>query len=112
MGLSSIQDFPAEVIQKLAEFWITTAEELVSAALQEGGLAGLGTLLGLPEAEVTRLVEQAQAALPPGVSFAAGDIETHGLGALDELEEGREGEAPTSFAPLPDNSHRFGLYRF
>ncbi len=48
-ALSSIQGFPAEVIQKLADLWITTAEELTSAAVQEGGLAGLVTYLGMAE---------------------------------------------------------------
>ncbi len=113
-ALSSIQGFPAEVIQKLADLWITTAEELVSAAVQEGGLAGLVTYLGLPETEVSHLVDQAVAALPPGVSFAAGDVQPHGLGALDEREEGGEGGIPPSFAPLPDKidlHQRFGPVR-
>jgi len=102
--LSEIPDFPAQVISQLAEFWITTAEELVSTAVLEGGLAGLVGATGLPEAEVTRLVERAQAALPPGTSFAPGQVTPHGLGALDEREPGTGGgEEPASFAPLPDS---------
>ncbi len=112
--LSSVADFPVEVSARLADLWITTAEELVSSAVQEGGLAGLVAYIGLPEAEVTRLVEQAQAALPPGVSFAPGDIQPHGLGALDEREEGGGPIPPPSFAPLPpsvDMHARFGPVR-
>jgi hypothetical protein len=45
--LSSIAGFPAEVIQKLAGLWITTAEELVSAAAQAGGPASLAGYLGI-----------------------------------------------------------------
>ncbi len=41
------------------------------------------------------------AALSPGVSFDSGDIQPHGLGALDEREEGSEGGNPPSFTPLP-----------
>src|SRR5512146_848362 len=101
--LSEVPDFPAEVIARLSEYWISTAEELVSAAVLEGGVAGLAGASGLSEEEVTRLVELAQAALPPGVSFAPGQVTTHGLGALDEREPGTGGgEAPASFAPLPD----------
>ena len=102
--LSGIPDFPAQVISQLAEFWITTAEELVSTAVLEGGLAGLAAATGLSEDELTRLVEQAQAALPPGTSFAPGQVTTHGLGALDEREPGTGGgEEPASFAPLPES---------
>jgi hypothetical protein len=102
--LSEIADFPAQVIGRLAEFWITTAEELVSTAVLEGGLAGLVTATGLPEEEVTRLVERAQAALPAGTSFAAGQVTPHGLGALDEREPGTGGgEEPASFSPLPES---------
>ena len=101
--LSDIPDFPADVIGRLAEYWITTAEELVSAAVLEGGLAGLAGASGLSEDEITRLVERAQAALPAGTSFAPGQVTTHGLGALDEREPGTGGgDASASFAPLPE----------
>jgi len=81
--LTTIAGFPDQISNRLAELWITTAEELVSAAIQENGLAGLAGFTGQPEAEMTRLVELAQAALPPSVAFAPGDIDPHGLGSLD-----------------------------
>ena len=99
--LTSVAGFPANVAAKLAELWITTAEELAGAAVQEDGLAGLAGFTGLDEAEMTRLVELAQAALPPSVSFAPGDIDRHGLGALDEPPTEPPGEEPARFAPLP-----------
>lgn len=115
IALDSIQGFPAEVIQKLAGLWITTAEELVSAAAQEGGLAGLAAYLELPEAQVTPLVELAAAALPPNLSFSATGIQTHGMGALDEPEDQAPGgEEPASSTPLPDSfdlRQRFGPVR-
>ncbi|MBN1373143.1 MAG: C1 family peptidase [Anaerolineaceae bacterium] len=99
--LTSVAGFPADVAAKLAGLWITTAEELVGAAVQEDGLAGLAGFTGLDESEMTRLVELAQAALPPSMSFAPGDIDRHGLGALDEPPAEPPGEEPTRFAPLP-----------
>lgn len=112
--LSSVTGFPGDVATRLAELWITTAEELVSSAVMENGLAGLMTHTGLSEAEMTRLVELAQAALPPGVAFAPGDVQPFSLGALDERQPGDENEGPPSFAPLPpvvDLRARFGPVR-
>jgi hypothetical protein len=113
--LSSIQGIRAEVIEKLATYWITTAEELLSAAVQEGGMAGLVTVTGLSQEDVVHLVELAQAALPPGVSFAAGIVEPHGMGALEDPNpEIPADEGPASFAPLPpsvDLHDRFGSVR-
>jgi hypothetical protein len=99
--LTSIDGFPEAAASKLAELWITTAEELVSTARQEGGIQSLAEHLGLPEDEVTDLVEGAVAVLPPDVSFAPDDVMAVGLGAMDE-EEGAEPDAePVSFAALP-----------
>jgi hypothetical protein len=105
IALSAVAGIPSTVISRLAEFWITTAEELVSAARQDGGLQGLATITGLSVDEITRVVEQAQSALPPEVSFAIGEPQVHGLGALDEHEPGEEGEAPTAYAILPDSAN-------
>lgn len=100
-ALAEISGFPGSITLQLADLWITTAEELIGAANQEGGLSGLVSLLKLPEDQVIRLVEQAQAALPPGVAFAVGEVKSYGLGALDEREPGGEAEWPAAFAPLP-----------
>jgi hypothetical protein len=113
--LSNIQGITDEVLEKLAAYWITTAEELLSAAVQEGGMAGLVTVTGLLQEEVVRLVELAQAALPPGVSFSPGIVQAHGMGALDEANpESSSEEGPASFASLPpsvDLLERFGPVR-
>jgi len=98
--LDGITDFPAEARARLGELWITTAEELVSAAVTGAGPAALAQHLGLSQQETNRLIEVALAALPPGVSFAPGDVEPHGLGALDEPAD-EEPRGPVSFAPLP-----------
>jgi hypothetical protein len=112
--LSSVNNFPPHTTERLAELWITTAEELVGAAVQEGGLTGLANFTGVPEDEMTRLVNLALAALPPGVDFAPGDVVSFAMGALDEREPGQEEESPPSFAPLPpsaDLRSRFGPVR-
>lgn len=112
--LNTIQDIPAEAVEKLASYWITTAEELLSAAVQEGGVAGLVAVTGLPQDDVVHLVERAQAALPPGVSFAPGSAQPHGMGALDETNPDIPNGGPVSFTPLPpsvDLHDRFGPVR-
>jgi hypothetical protein len=109
--LNTIQDFPAGAIEKLAAYWITTAEELLGAAVQEGGIAGLSEATGLSQDDVVHLVERAQAALPPGVSFAPGNVQPHGLGALDETNPNfRASEGPVSFAPLPPSVDLHGRF--
>jgi C1A family cysteine protease len=95
--LESIDGFPESASGRLAELWITTAEDLVSAAVREDGAQGLAEFLGMSESEVEGLVGQAMAALPPDISFAPGDVQVYGLGALDEPED-LDPEA-ASFAP-------------
>jgi C1A family cysteine protease len=99
--LVGIDGFPEAAANRLAGLWLTTAEELVSAAGQAQGVQGLAEYLELPEDEVTDLVELAVAALPPDVSFAPDDVLEVGLGALDEAESEDPDAEPVSFAPLP-----------
>lgn len=99
--LVSIEGFPEAAISRLAELWITTAEELVSAARQEGGPRGLAEHLDLQEDELRALVEQAASALPPEISFALDEPMSVGMGALDEPEEDDLQEEPVSFSPTP-----------
>jgi hypothetical protein len=101
LPLADIPGFPEPVARKLAQLWITTAEELVGAAIREDGPQGLAEYLDLPEDDVVALVEQAQAALPPQVFFAPGDVERRGMGALDEPEDEEPDPALAAFAPLP-----------
>lgn len=99
--LAGLPGFTDEILSRLAAYWIITCEDLAGAAVAEGGLAGLASVTGLSQDEVIKLCERALAALPPGVSFAPGDVQPHGLGALDEREPGEEKEEPPSYAPLP-----------
>ena len=99
--LVGIDGFPEAAANSLAGLWITTAEELVSAAGQAQGVQALAEHLALPEDEVTALVDRAVAALPPDVSFAPDDVMSVGLGALDEEESEDPDAEPVSFAALP-----------
>ena len=99
--LNTIDGFPEAAARQLAELWITTAEELVGAARREEGPRGLAEFLGATEGEVADLVGRAEAAVPPTLTFAAADIQRHGLGALDEPEEEEAEEEAVAFATLP-----------
>ncbi|MEN4011884.1 MAG: C1 family peptidase [Chloroflexota bacterium] len=101
--LSSIANFPEEILSLLAAYWITTAEELVAAALTEEGPLALSQALNIPIEKVNHAVELAQNALPAGVSFDTRDVQSFGLGALDEAEDDdSRPSARLSFAPLPE----------
>ena len=110
--LSSIAGFPPDVLQKLAPYWITTAEELAGLAALENGAAQLAALTGLADKQVSDLLALVQAALPANLTAAAvanppGTITRHGLGSLDSKGAGGAanntagGEAPAAAAPLP-----------
>lgn len=105
ISLSSIDDFPEDVSLRLAELWITTAEELVAAVVRENGPQGLSEFLEVSLEDLNNIVAIAQAALPPALSFAPDDIVSYGLGAMDE-PEGDDLElslGAVAFAPLPAN---------
>jgi C1A family cysteine protease len=99
--LESIAGFPESARVRLAELWIRTAEDLVGAAMRENASRGLAEHLGISELELDGLVGQAMSALPPGIAFAPGEVQRHGLGALDEPEEEGPEAAAFSAAALP-----------
>lgn len=73
--LTQIPAFDAATCDKLAPYWIRTAEEFVTTASASNrqlgtGLAALSQVLGKTEADVRVLVEAANALLPATRSFA------------------------------------------
>ena len=44
--LTTVEGFPPEVTSQLAELWITTAEEFISA-VDDAGAQGMADILGL-----------------------------------------------------------------
>lgn len=100
--LTQVPNFPKAAADQLAQLWLTTAEELMSAASQSGGPQSLQTYLNASAADVQAMIELAQAAVPQGVSFFdEEDIELP-LGAiLDENVPPADAE-PSSFADLPE----------
>jgi C1A family cysteine protease len=113
--LTSITGFPPTIMNQLADVWITTAEEFYAAAIQKDGTQGLAQLLHITESEVLDLMDVAAAVLPSDISFAADEIEQHGLGALDEPEsQSPSHDEWATTAPLPpqvDLHHRIGTVR-
>lgn len=90
--LESVPTFSEVIRIALREYWITTAEEFVSTAVAGNhefgsGLAALSCALNMSEETVVALVEAAQAALPPNMSFPAEAELVAGTGAIfDDLQ--------------------------
>jgi len=57
--LTGISGWTQELIDKLNEGWITSAEQVVELAATPQGLAALGEHLGICERDAQRLVEAA-----------------------------------------------------
>ena len=56
--LTDVAGFPKAVADRLAELWLTTAEELMSAANQAAGKISLATFLNVSSGEVNTIVAQ------------------------------------------------------
>jgi C1A family cysteine protease len=98
--LSEVMGFPQATADRLAELWITTAEELASAAEQTNGRVLIGQYLGLGDGAVTPLLDAIQAVLPTDVDFAVEDIPVV-LGALPVDGVAKPEDEPVAFADLP-----------
>ena len=99
--LDSIDGFPGETTNRLAELWITTAEEFVNADRLDAGRRGLAEFLEITEDGVGDLVRVAEEVLPVDFDFGPEEIEYFGMGAMDEPDEDEPEEDAFSFAPLP-----------
>lgn len=98
--LTEVADFPAQVADRLAALWITTAEEFATAAAQGGGRDALASYLGLPLSAVDDLINAVDAVVPGGVAFADDSVPVM-LGALPVDNVASPDEEPASFAALP-----------
>ena len=70
MADTSLHDVPGwtqEHVERLAQAWITSAEQVVAVSATPGGVHSLAEQLEVPEDEAQRLVEAARNALQPGV---------------------------------------------
>ncbi len=102
--LDQVDGIDATVRQKLATYWITSAEELVSTARSANqahgsGLKALSMALGLDDAAIRRVVAAATAVLPPDTAFDVGVAIDVGDGLI--MEGVAEPDA-ASFAPPID----------
>jgi len=83
--LDKIKEWPQELVQRLQQSWITTAEQVVATSATPDGLRSLAEQLEVSEEEVTRLVSAARTHLDPAVAAQLGqpvDTHTYGLGVL------------------------------
>jgi len=89
-----VAGIPSAVVDQLAEIWLTTAEELVSAARRWAGKPVSSVTWVFRPQQVDALVNAAMGVLPDGVAF---DEEAHRapLGALPS----RTSPAPTKSRP-------------
>jgi hypothetical protein len=109
--LSTVPAFDAATRQKLAAYWITTAEEFLATArmrnpLYTSGLGAMGTMLGYDDAAMHALFQAAQAAAPTATSFdisVARDDDYPGGLILDDVADTAVAFRP-SLMPVPDTS--------
>jgi DNA-binding GntR family transcriptional regulator len=83
--LEKIKEWPAELVQRLQQSWITTAEQAVATSATPGGLRSLAEQLEVSEKEAARLVSVARAHLDPAVAAQLEqpvDTRAYGLGVL------------------------------
>lgn len=98
--LLDIVGFPVDLADRLAELWITTADEFYNAADGDGAL-GLAEHLGISEDNVRALSDLV---LPDVARRWVGPVEFPGLGALDDEPGADPAEAPAAGpgrGPLP-----------
>jgi hypothetical protein len=110
--LHEVPGWPDACVRKLADNWITTAEQVVAASATAQGVRALASHLGVSEGRMRQLVASARASLPPEVAHALeqpADTRQFGLGALkppDEETNPRDvARAPT---PSPKGERRRG----
>jgi hypothetical protein len=100
--LTVIPGWKKAYAKKLADRWITTAEQVVGIGATPEGVQTLAHQLGVSSEEAQRLLERARDALPPTVAAElekAVDTSEYGLGALPP--EGRTSYGPRSGGKKP-----------
>jgi hypothetical protein len=81
--LTNVPGWTQEHVDRLAQSWITSAEQVVAVSATPGGLRSLAEQLGVSEDEAQPLVEAARNTLRPGVRAemeAPVDTSEYGLG--------------------------------
>ena len=81
--LANVPGWTKEHVERLAQAWITSAEQVVAVSTTPGGLRSLAEQLGVSEDDAHPLVEAARKTLRPGVRAemeAPVDTSEYGLG--------------------------------
>ena len=105
--LTDVEGFSPDVITRLAEYWITTAEEFLGST-PDAGAQDMADFLGLSTDELADLRKKAEAAAP-GFGDRGGPMEFPGLGALDEEEGLDPSDALGTRAILPPQANLIAL---
>lgn len=83
--LNEIDEWPKDLVEKLRQTWITTAEQVVAAGATPEGLENLANHLGISVEKIVPLVDAARSSLSPDL---VAELETpvdtseYGLGVL------------------------------
>ena len=83
--LTAVPGWRKAYVDKLAESWITNAEQVVGMAATPDGIKALAKQLDVTLEEMHRLIASARASLPPSVARELEievDTSQYGLGAL------------------------------
>lgn len=83
--LKQVPGWSDALVQKLAESWITTAEQVLATSATPGGVQTLASHLGVSEERMKQLVDAARASLSTEAARALEqpvDTSQFGLGAL------------------------------
>jgi hypothetical protein len=65
VALETLDGFDSRYVAKLAESWITTADQLIAIAATPNGLTQLASLLNIPPTKMAQLLDLARVALAP-----------------------------------------------
>ena len=83
--LTTVLGWQKDYVDKLAESWITNAEQVVGIAVTPDGIESLAKQLNISAEEMHRLIDLARASLSPSVVRELEmevDTSQYGLGAL------------------------------
>jgi hypothetical protein len=82
--LTNVPGWTSDLVERLAQAWITSAEQVVALGATDGGLQSLAEQLGVSDEQARHLVAAARAQLSPAQRAemeTAVDTSEYGLGS-------------------------------
>jgi hypothetical protein len=83
--LREIDEWPKDLVEKLDQIWITTAEQVVATSATPDGLQALANHLGVPVKDTIPLIKAARSRLSPELAKeleSPVDTSEYGLGVI------------------------------